>query len=377
MNRSILHLIRTMDPARGGPVEYLKQLAAVHTRMGIQVGILTLDRTEPGWIRDLAASVIECGPSKGTYGFDARLEVRLTEVARSFAAIVVHGLWQYHGLCASRVASKVRVPYYVFPHGMLDPWFKKSYPLKHLKKQAYWILAERKILERARAVLFTSEKESRLAETTFWPPGHYRRLIIPLGVPKAPSETEVLREAFLHRFAHLRGRRFLLFLGRLHPKKGCDFLVQAFAEMRPPLDLVLAGPGASPQYTAELTRLAQGLPITFTGMIEGDVKAGALVSADALILPSHQENFGLVVAEALAFGTPVLVSEQVNIAEEVQSFGAGFVEPDTLAGTRRLLARWLEHGDSRMRAAALACFQKRFDIEHSARGLLKILVDDG
>ena len=113
------------------------------------------------------------------------------------------------------------------------------------------------------------------------------------------------------------------------------------------------------------------------GMIEGDVKAGALVSADALILPSHQENFGLVVAEALAFGTPVLVSEQVNIAEEVQSFGAGFVEPDTLAGTRRLFTRWLERGDSRMRAAALACFQQRFDIEHSARGLLKILVDDG
>ena len=113
MNRSILHLIRTMDPARGGPVEYLKQLAAVHTRMGIHVGILTLDRTEPGWIRDLAAPVIECGPSKGTYGFDARLENKLTEIARSFAAIVVHGLWQYHGLCASRVASKVGVPYYV------------------------------------------------------------------------------------------------------------------------------------------------------------------------------------------------------------------------------------------------------------------------
>ena len=377
MNRSILHLIRTMDPARGGPVEYLKQLAAVHTSMGIHVGILTLDRAEPGWIRDLAASVIECGPSQGTYGFDPRLEDKLTEVARSFAAIVVHGLWQYHGRCASQVAGKLGVPYFVFPHGMLDPWFRKSYPLKHLKKQVYWILAERRILERARAVLFTSEKESRLAETTFRPAGHYRRLIIPLGVPKAPSETEVLREAFLHQFAHLRDRRFLLFLGRLHPKKGCDFLVQAYAEMRPPLDLVLAGPDASPQYKAELTRLAKGLPITFTGMIEGDVKAGALVSADALILPSHQENFGLVVAEALSFGTPVLVSAQVNIAEEVQSFGAGFVEPDTLAGTRRLLERWLEHGDSTMRAAALACFQQRFDIEQSARGLLKILTDDG
>jgi glycosyltransferase involved in cell wall biosynthesis len=377
MKRAILHLIRTMDPQTGGPVEYLKRLAAVHTRMGIQVGILTLDKNEPDWIAGLAASVFECGPSKGTYGFDARLEAKLTEVARSFDTMVVHGLWQFHGLSASRVAAKLGVPYFVFPHGMLDPWFKLRYPVKHLKKQLYWILAERKVLERAKAVLFTSEKESRLAEKTFWPAGKYRRLIVPLGVPSAPSETSVLREAFLRKFAHLQGLRFLLFLGRLHPKKGCDFLVKAFAEIRPPLHLVLAGPGASPIYTAELERLATNLPITLTGMIEGEVKAGALAAAEALILPSHQENFGLVVAEALSFGTPVLVSQQVNIAEDVQSFGAGFVEPDTLAGTRRLIERWLEQGNPGMRTAALNCFQNRFDIEHSAKDLLEKLTGDG
>lgn len=248
--------------------------------------------------------------------------------------------------------------------------------MKHLKKQLYWIFAERKVLGGARAVLFTSEKESRLAETTFYPAGNYRRLIIPLGVPNAPSDREALREAFLREFAHLRDKRFLLFLGRLHPKKGCEYLGQAFAEIRPPLDLVLAGPGASPQYTAELERLAEGLPITLTGMIEGEIKSGALASAEALILPSHQENFGLVVAEALSFGTPVLVSEQVNIAEDVQSFGAGFVEPDTLAGTRRLIERWLQDGNSAMRTAALHCFQDRFDIEHSANAFLQILAGD-
>lgn len=375
MKRSILHLIRTMDPARGGPVEYLKQLAAVHTGMGIHVGILTLDRTEPDWIRDLAASVIECGPSQGAYGFDGQLEVKLTKAAQSYDAIVVHGLWQFHGFCASRVAAKGRVPYFVFPHGMLDPWFKKTYPIKHLKKQLYWIMAERRILERARAVLFTTEKESRLAGTTFWPPANYRRRIISLGVPSAPSDTEALSEAFMSKFAHLRDRPFLLFLGRLHPKKGCDLLVKAFADLRPPFDLVLAGPSASPEYTAELQSLAEGLPITLAGMIEGEVKSGALASAEALILPSHQENFGLVVAEALSFGTPVLVSDQVNIAEDVQSFGAGFVEPDTLAGTRRLIERWLENGDSSMRASAVCCFQNRFNIEHSARELLQILWD--
>jgi glycosyltransferase involved in cell wall biosynthesis len=366
-----------MDPATGGPVEYLKQLAAVHTRLGVQVGIVTLDRNEPGWIREVAASVIECGPGRGTYGFDPLLEAKLTELAGSYETMVVHGLWQFHGRCASRVAAKVGVPYYVFPHGMLDPWFRKSYPIKHLKKQLYWILAERQVLAQARAVLFTTEREARLAETTFLPKGSYQRRIITLGVPQAPSNTGALRDAFMQKFPHLRSRPFLLFLGRLHPKKGCDFLVKAFSELRPSIDLVLAGPGASPAYTAELKRLAAGLPITFTDLIEGEVKAGALACAEALILPSHQENFGLVVAEALSFGTPVLLSEQVNISEEVKSFGAGFVEPDTLAGTRRLIERWLEHRDPAMRVAALSCFQQRFNIEQSAQKLLEIIKTEG
>jgi glycosyltransferase involved in cell wall biosynthesis len=377
MKRSILHLIRILDPATGGPVEYLKQLAAVHTHMGVEVGILTLDRSDPGWLRDLAATVIECGPGRGTYGFDPQLKAKLTELAGAFEAMVVHGLWQYHGLCASRVAAKLGTPYYVFPHGMLDPWFKKSYPLKHLKKQLYWTLAERKVLEQARAVLFTTEKEARLAESTFWPKGNYRPRILPLGVPPAPSDTGAVRDAFLQKFPHLRNRRFLLFLGRLHPKKGCDFLVKAFAEIRPPVDLVLAGPGANPQYTAELKRFAEDLPITFTDLIGGAVKSGALACAEALILPSHQENFGLVVAEALSFGTPVLLSEQVNISEEVKLFGAGFVEPDTLAGTRRLIERWLEHGNPAMRVAALNCFHHRFNIEQSAQKLLEIIKTKG
>ena len=154
--------------------------------------------------------------------------------------MVVHGLWQFHGLCAMRVSSKIGVPYFVFPHGMLDPWFKKSYPIKHLKKQLYWVLAERKVLEGAKAVVFTSENESRLAKVTFRPEAHYRPRILPLGVSGARGCRTCARH--FYEFPHLRGRRFLLFLGRLHPKKGCDLLVRAMARIQPPIDLVLAGP---------------------------------------------------------------------------------------------------------------------------------------
>jgi glycosyltransferase involved in cell wall biosynthesis len=377
MSRSILHLIRTLDPERGGPVTFLKQLSAVHAAMGVRVAILTLDRNEPAWVADLPVSALECAPSRGGYGYNPSLEAKLTELASTFDTMVVHGLWQFHGFCAMRVSATIGVPYFVFPHGMLDPWFRRSYPIKHLKKQLYWVLAEQRVLQGAKAVLFTSENESRLSKVTFLPEARYRGRILPLGVEKNSAAPDRLRELFFKEFPDLRGRRFLLFLGRLHPKKGCDLLVRAMARMRPPIDLVFAGPISNNEYVSKLKRSAEGLPILFAGMLHGDLKSGALALADALILPSHQENFGLVVAEALSFGTPALLSDQISVAEDVVSSGAGFVEPDTLIGTERLIERWLQEGTLAMRTSALNCFQNRFDIKHSARELLRILSGDG
>src|ERR1700730_14582766 len=111
--------------------------------------------------------------------------------------MVVHGLWQFHGFCAMRVSTRIGVPYFVFPHGMLDPWFRRSYPLKHLKKQLYWVLAERRVLQSAKAVLFTSRNESRLAKVTFLPGARYRGRILPLGVQKSPADPDWLSELFL------------------------------------------------------------------------------------------------------------------------------------------------------------------------------------
>jgi glycosyltransferase involved in cell wall biosynthesis len=377
MSRSLLHLIRTLDPERGGPVTFLKQLSAVHAAMGIRVAILTLDRNESAWMANLPVSAFECSPSPGGYGYNPSLENKLTELAGTFDTMVVHGLWQFHGFCAMRASARIGVPYFVFPHGMLDPWFRRSYPIKHLKKQLYWVLAERRVLQGAKAVLFTSENESRLAKDTFLPEARYRGRILPLGVERNPAVPDRLRELFFKEFPHLRDRRFLLFLGRLHPKKGCDLLIKAMARIRPPIDLVFAGPISNKEYVCKLKRSAEELPIVFAGMLHGDIKSGALAAAEALILPSHQENFGLVVAEALSFGTPALLSDRVAVAEDVVSSGAGFMEPDTLIGTERLIERWLQEGTLAMRTSALNCFQKRFDIKHSARELMRILFSDG
>jgi glycosyltransferase involved in cell wall biosynthesis len=377
MNIEILHLIRSLDPARGGPVEYMKQVAIAQKEMGVHASILTLDPPEPAWVRNLPVSVVECGPSRGTYGFNSSLERKLCEISGSFDAMVVHGLWQFHGVCAARAAKKTGIPYFVLPQGMLDPWFRRSAPVKHFKKQCYWILTERKVLESARRVLFTSPREANLARLTFWPRANYQDRIVPMGVPNAPADVESLREIFFKRFAHLRWRPFLLFLGRLHPKKGCDMLIQAMDKLNSPVDLVIAGPSEDPAFRARLQKAAKSVPVTFAGMVEGELKAGALAAASALILPSHQENFGLVVAEALSFGTPVLLSREVNIAEYIESAGAGFVEPDTVEGTARLIERWLLSAKifTSMRQAALACYQNHFSIESSARELLRVFTE--
>jgi glycosyltransferase involved in cell wall biosynthesis len=111
-------------------------------------------------------------------------------------------------------------------------------------------------------------------------------------------------------------------------------------------------------------------------MLEGALKQGAFAAADAFILPSHQENFGISVVEALAAGLPVLISDRVNIWREIDADHAGFIESDDLAGTTRLIERWQQSCPlerDQMRRSASDCFARRFEIEHATDSLLSIL----
>jgi glycosyltransferase involved in cell wall biosynthesis len=263
---------------------------------------------------------------------------------------------------------------------MLDPWFKRTYPLKHFKKWLYWPWAEYRVLRDAEAVLFTCEEERILARQSFW---LYRanEEVTSYGT-SAPPPDEGLSERFLARYPHLHGKRLLLFLSRIHEKKGCDLLIKAFAKLtaaHPDLHLVMAGPDQT-GWATELKQLAEQQQvadrITWPGMLKGDDKWGAFFAADAFCLPSHQENFGIVVAEAMACGKPVLISNKVNIWREIEADGAGIVRDDTLEGTVDGLATWLAMtpgAQDAMRAAARRSFDARFRIERVAKSLVDII----
>ncbi len=375
----ILRSIRSVNPAIGGPIESVRQSSAQLTERGHEVEIVSLDLPGDPWTREMPVPVHALGESRSTYGYSKGFEPWLRARRSAYDIVIVQGVWQYSSFGVWRALRGGETPYVVFPHGMLDPWFKRTYPLKHLKKLLYWPWAEARVLRDAAVVLFTSEEERRLAREPF-PFYRCREAVVSYGTAAPEVDLDAAREDFLQRWPELRGKRILLFLSRLHVKKGPDLLIQAFAKVqRDDLHLVLAGPPANDEYQRELEALvAQSFPggaapVTFTGMLSGTTKWGAFGAAEAFVLPSHQENFGISVAEALATGLPVLISNCVNIWREIVADGAGFAEDDDLAGTTRLLARWEEAGPATraaMREKARACFAQRFEIQAAVDSLL-------
>jgi glycosyltransferase involved in cell wall biosynthesis len=376
----ILNLLPSVDPAAGGAVEAVRQLQIPIEARGHKWDIVSLDAPDAPWLKDSPLHVRALGPALGFYSYSRSFSQQLSALLPNYDAAIVHGIWQYHAFGGWRALHRSSIPYGVYPHGMLDPYFKRNFPRKHLKKLLFWRWSEYRVLRDADAVLFTCEGEKILARESFRPYKAKER-VVGLGTSPASEDADSAREAFLTRFPNLRGKRFLLYLARIHPKKGLDLLLEAFAkaDIGPDVHLVIAGPdqtGWKKELEEKFVTPAMSDRITWTGMIEGDVKWGAFHAAESFVLPSHQENFGIAVAEALARGLPVLISNQVNIWREIEASGAGFVADDTLQGTQTLLSRWLELSQAErelMREKAARCFEEHFAIETAAQRLLECL----
>ena len=378
----LLHCISSVNPAAGGPSEALRQRLQSLGERGHYSEVACLDDPTASFLVDFPVPVHALGPGRGTYSYSSAWIPWVKSNHRRFDAIIINGLWQFHGY-GTRLAIGRDFPYFVFPHGMLDPWFKRTYPLKHLKKWLYWPWAEYRVLRDARAVLFTSEEERRLARESFWL-YRCREIVVNYGTAGPTGDPTEHQDSFQAAFPALRGKHFLLYLGRLHEKKGVDLLCHAWAHLQSDVSdqrmgdvqLVIAGPGES-SYVDAIRALIDRLNLTgsvqLTGMLTGATKWGALAAAEAFILPSHQENFGLAVTEALACGTPVLISNRVNIWREIAAEGAGIVEPDDLPGTIRLLQRWHAASSSEkatMSVRARESFGRRFQIERAVDSLI-------
>jgi glycosyltransferase involved in cell wall biosynthesis len=342
MNYRVLHIIATVNPESGGPVQSIIQyLKAKNSCFDIET--VSLDAPDSKFLENFPGVVHGVGPGISRYRYTPNLSNWIIDNAARFDAAVIHGLWNHASIGGWWGCRKSKLPYVIFSHGMMDPWFKSTYPIKHFAKQLFWSV-QGLVLRDASEVLFTCQEEMSLASGVFW--GYkYRPRVVSFAAEDVPQVSDNDVGLFYDSLPSLQQRPFLLFIGRVHYKKGCDLLIEGFSKVkkRPDLQLVIAGPDNS-DYAKMLKNLSilWGVSdrIHWVGMIGGPIKSGAFRAAEAFILTSHQENFGIAVAEALAYGKPVLISNKVNIWREILEGGAGLVESDTVLGAINLIDSW-------------------------------------
>jgi glycosyltransferase involved in cell wall biosynthesis len=350
----VLHVIPGLDAATGGTVTALTSMAVFQARFGLKVTVAATWTGEkpPGdaeqRLREAGAEVRFIGPARGPLLWHPDLARTLDSIIADADVVHAHGVWEEIQHRAAALARKRHVPYVVSPHGMLDPFNLKQ---KRLKKRLYLLLRLRRTLRHAAAIHFTDEVERDLAApVTSGPPA----IVEPIGIDLTEFADVPPRGTFRSRYPAIGERPVVLFLGRLHPKKAPDLLVEAFAQAQTSgAILVLAGPD-SDGYRAELESLVRQRGLTertvFTGMLRGAERVAALAEADVFALFSHQENFGVAVVEALACGTPVLISDQVNIHRKITTADVGAVARVDLSEMAALLTKWLN--DPALRRAA-------------------------
>ena len=385
----ILSIITSVNPEMGGPIQGIRNYQSTLVNLGCSRDVVTFEDSNDVLSWDFSESLIiySLGKAKTQLAYNNNLLSFLKKNITNYDVVIIEGLWLYNSYCTVQVFKwfkknrpGLKIPkLYIMPHGMLDPWFqnKKTRLWKSIRNSIYWHLVEKKVVNYVDGLLFTCEVEMLLARTTFQGYNPKKEINVGFGINHPPENSSTILNAFLDLCPEIKGEKYILFLSRIHFKKGVDLLINSYnylstKKLNLP-HLVIAGSNDS-SYAKEMISLSSNNPkIHFPGMLIGDVKWGAFYGCEAFILPSHQENFGIAVAEALACGKPVLISNKINIYKEIEEGSAGIISEDTLEGTISNLDKWLNLSlveKQEMSDSAYLVYFKHFTIEKSAQTFL-------
>jgi glycosyltransferase involved in cell wall biosynthesis len=395
----ILHVIASMDPKYGGPSQGIRNLEVGMNGRNIVREVVCFDDPGSKYLGADNFKVHALGEGKGVWHYSNGLVPWLTNNLQRFD-VIINGLWQYYSYATWKVIDKQKKRYpgskipklLVMPHGMLDPYFQRATnrKAKALRNWFYWKLIERNVVNGADGLLFTCETELLLARQTFVPYNPREEYNVGYGIEAPPEYNKEMSNAFLSFCPDLKSAPYILFLSRLHTKKGVDILIDAYISLHGTIaeelipNLVIAGPGLETSYGRSLrdkipSRSKIKNKIFFTGMLTDNSKWGAFYGCEAFILPSHQENFGIAVVEALACSKPVLISNQVNIWREIVGEGGGIVEADNKEAVKKLLEKWVKltrPEKTKMGANALLAYKKHFSVEQIVQNYTEVFANE-
>ena len=385
----ILHVLTSMDPKQGGVCQVLRNLNPYLIEKGINVEIVCLDNENEDFSIHDDFTVHKIGNGKTSYQYQPELIKWLNINVIRFDFVIVHGLWQYHNLAVYKSIkflkkqNKKTPRVVIMPHGMLDPYFQRApeRKWKAVRNEIVWSLIEKKCINYADMIFYTCDEEMRLAPTTFKGYKPLNVANVGLGIQPPPTYISDFKEAFYNTCIGVKNKKYWLFISRIHPKKGVDLLIEAYtklvAENHSLPELVIAGPTDS-AYAQEMIKKAKAFSsIHFPGMLTGYSKWGAFYGCEAYLLPSHQENFGIAIVEAMACKKPVLITKNINIWREIEAGKGGWVLDElTVESIKNQLLTISLLDEPTLQAkgqAAFETYENKFDVEDCTKVFIDTL----
>ena len=229
MSLRILHTLRTVDAGAEKSIRDVIELSVAQRQFGHMIDIVTLDPSETDGLGDLGVPVHRLGNSLGAYGYNTEFVRWMEKHVREYDCVIIHGIWHFNSYGAWLALRDSNVPYFVFTHGMLDPWFKLTNPFNHFKRWLYWPWGGYPVLRDAHAVLFLCDYERHRSHEAFWLYDCHE-FVVRYGVTGMPVQLgERAREEFLEQHPALAGKRLFTYFGDKSGRKGADCLIRAVA----------------------------------------------------------------------------------------------------------------------------------------------------
>lgn len=353
----VLHVIPSISPNLGGPSQVVINEVKYLRQWGVDAEIVTTNDDELNTLDVPLNQRIEYqevpvyflprfNPRMKEFIFSAAITSWLWQNMENYDLINTHYLFSYPSTCAGAIARLKNIPYVVRTIGQLTPWALQQ---SKLKKQIYSFLIEKNNLNKASAIHCTAKGEAEDVKNfgvntpTF---------VLPLGVNIRPQISDV-RQKIITKYGLNDHQKVILFLSRLHYKKRPDLLINVLADLKQKRDdfyLILAGSGEEEYINylqAKITENNLTNYVHFAGFVQGETKDLLLQGADFFVLPSFSENFGLAIAEAMAAKSPVIVTQGIQIAPEIDKYQAGLMIEDTKESLQNAVIQLLDSANLR------------------------------
>lgn len=372
--KKILRIIRSLSGEIGGPVQGLIHSTNDLVKNGMEVDILTSELPAKK-IKNKDIKIFKFGSFSffGLIIYNIKIFFWILKNRKDYNHTIIHGIWEFKNLIC-RILIK---DYSVFVHGSLHiSEFQKGF-IKNIKKKIYWNLIEKKNLIKAQYVILTSKREKKYFRDTFVDTSNIKIKNINYGIKKIPINKNIVQNKFYKKFPLFKNKEFYIYVGRIHPEKGCEIMITAMLKSK--YNLLIMGSFSSKNYEQKLLNLIKEKKIknvTFSKAEYDDIKWGALLASKAFISSTHGENFGISIVESMSQAKPIITTNKVNIHQEILNFKAGLISSDKIKSFTKLLNNFEKFSKKKiiiMGNNSLRCFDRNFNLDTSKNTFTQLI----